>query len=119
MCLKEISIEFGKISVLITGIRKEVILFDSDASGTIKISDDGIQLCRSVVSVPIDGSLLLRVDTWEGDCKAKLSGSATIFTPQLCGEDVATHPAVQTKVTWSPIYISKLDDKKLSGLIYA
>ncbi|GJM89016.1 hypothetical protein PR202_ga05611 [Eleusine coracana subsp. coracana] len=95
---REFSIEFGKISALITGIEKEVVLFDSDASGTIKISDDRIELCRSVVSVPIDGSLLLRVDTWEGNCKAKLSGSATIFTPQLCGEDVATvHPAIQVK----------------------
>ncbi|TVU36987.1 hypothetical protein EJB05_18949, partial [Eragrostis curvula] len=116
---EEFSTEFGKICAFITGVEGEIILFDSDASGAIKIGDDGIvQLWRSVVSVPIDGSLLLRVDTWEEDYEAKLNGSKTIFTPQLCGEDVGTvHPAMEAKVTWSPVYVSELDDNLLRDVI--
>ncbi|TVU36999.1 hypothetical protein EJB05_18961, partial [Eragrostis curvula] len=114
---EEFSIEldkfYGKISAFITGTVTEVILFNSEACGTvIKIGDDGIKLWRHVLSVPIDGSLVLRVDTWEGDCKAKLRRSSTIFTPQICGKDVASvHGPMQIKVTWSPSYICEYDDK--------
>ncbi|KAL6853968.1 hypothetical protein ACP4OV_019997 [Aristida adscensionis] len=106
---------FGKISVFITDISEEIVLFDSGPSGAvINIGDDGLfELWRSVISVPIYGSLLLRVDTWEGDCKANFSRCSTIFTPQICGEDVApcTSHKIRVKVTWSPLYVAKYDLK--------
>ncbi|KAL6616782.1 hypothetical protein ACP70R_039052 [Stipagrostis hirtigluma subsp. patula] len=101
---KEFNVEFdklcGKISAFITGISEEVVLFDSEASGAmIKIRDGGIELWRCVVSVPINVSLFLRVDTWEGAYKANLISSATVFTPRICGTDVASvHCGIQVKV---------------------
>lgn len=117
---KECSVElYGKISAVVTGISEEVVLFDSEASGTaIKIGDGGVELWRQVVSVPVDGCLLLMVDTWEGDCRANLSRSATPFTPQIHGQAAASiHRVMQVKVLWSALYISEFDDKHLFGLV--
>jgi hypothetical protein len=113
---EEFSIKFdefyGKISAFITGVKKEIVLFNSEACGTVmKMEDGGIKLWRHVVSVPIHGSLLLRVHTWEGDSEAKLRSSSIMFTPQICGKDFAIHGPLRIKVTWSPIYIPQYDDR--------
>ncbi|WVZ70035.1 hypothetical protein U9M48_018739 [Paspalum notatum var. saurae] len=109
---------YGKVSAFITDTSEEIILYDSEASGNVlNIRNDGLfELCRSVISVPIDGSLTLIVETWEGDSKANLSTCSTIFTPQICDENVARcafHP-FWIKVAWSPLYIPKFDDHKIA-----
>ncbi|CAO1941068.1 unnamed protein product [Urochloa humidicola] len=100
---------YGKVTAFITETPEEIVLFDSEASGAVmNIRDDGsFELWRSVISVPIDGSLTLRVETWEGDSKVNLSKCSTIFLPQICDENVASctfHP-IRIKVAWSPLYV--------------
>lgn len=117
-CRKGVSSVNGKITAFVSDISEEIVLFDSESSGTvINIRDDGsFELWRSVVSVPIDGSLSLRVETWEGDSKANFSRCSTVFTPQICSENVAPcifHP-VLIKVAWSPLYITRIDVHKIT-----
>ncbi|CAO1947347.1 unnamed protein product [Urochloa humidicola] len=52
---------YGKVTAFITETPEEIVLFDSEASGAaMNIRDDGsFELWRSVISVPIDGSLTL------------------------------------------------------------
>lgn len=86
---------YGKVVAFITDILEEILLFGSEASGThqMNIGDVGsFELWRSVIVAPIDGSLILGVETWEEGESAKannLSRCSTIFIPQICDEIVA------------------------------
>lgn len=98
---------YGKVTAFITDIQEEIVLFDSESSGAVmNIRDDGsFELWRSVISVPIDGSLTLTVETWEGDAKVNFNRCSAIFMPQICDENVAPcifHP-IMMKVAWSTI----------------
>jgi hypothetical protein len=98
---------YGKVTAFITDIQEEIVLFDSESSGAVmNIRDDGsFELWRSVISVPIDASLTLTVETWEGDAKVNFNRCSTIFMPQICDENVAPcifHP-IMMKVAWSPL----------------
>ena len=109
---------YGKISASYTSSTKEIVLFDSAVSGTMfTVGDDGVlELWRRVLSVCVEDSLVVTVDTWSDDdgglsrVSPKLS---FVFTPVLCGEGRAIVPCdgfkMQIKVVWSALYIPELD----------
>ncbi|XBH61161.1 hypothetical protein VPH35_115659 [Triticum aestivum] len=108
---------YRKISVhaRTTKIPEEMVLFDSNASGAvITVGDDGVlELSRRVVAVSVGDSLVITVETWDGDCGDLHTKSSFVFAPLVYGEGRAVVPCagymMQIKVVWSALFNPKID----------
>jgi hypothetical protein len=81
----------------------EIVLYDSKVPGTeIKLESGGsISLSRRIVSVPLNGDLVLKISVWE-NCKHK-------HRELVLGHDVEDHTCklgpyeLQVKIIWSGV----------------
>ncbi|XBI32326.1 hypothetical protein VPH35_055790 [Triticum aestivum] len=108
---------YRKISVRArtTKISEEMVLLDSNASGTaITAKEDGmLKLSRHVVAVSVGDSLVITVETWDVDHGDLHTKSSLVFTPLLYGEGRAVIPyagyTMHIKVVWSALVDPKHD----------
>ncbi|KAK1670400.1 hypothetical protein QYE76_058559 [Lolium multiflorum] len=97
----------GKVIVSISGVPEEIVLYDSEADGTVTaVSDEGfIQLSRCAVSVPICGRLSLKLTTGEHNVTSLVGRASGCDTFILRN----TFYQLSGKVTWSLLYSPKVD----------
>ncbi|XBH76804.1 hypothetical protein VPH35_103387 [Triticum aestivum] len=108
---------YRKISVhaRTTKMPEEMVLFDSNASGAaITVGNDGVlELSRRVVAVSVGDSLVITVETRDGDGGDLHTKSSFVFAPLVYGEGRAVVPCdgytMQIKVVWSALFNPKID----------